>query len=893
MTSNSERRMLGRTELSKYINPQVLPQQTGCDLSDLDDFILKELVDNALDACDETSTPTVDIVFDTDQFLTLTVKDNGIGLTQDRVEKIMDFNKSYSTKSYYKYPTRGALGNALKCVIGAPYALCKTQNLPHISDPFKIVSHGKEHNIQLKVNESEESFKPEMTIREIEPKTGSEISVTLPIYNNIFGWNSDYQRLIRGYALFDPDIDISLTLRHARESDSPIIIRYHPIEKASKKFSGTSSIHWYSDAEFKELIRATILDIKSGGKNETVKQFITGFRGLSSDRLATKIIREINRQQFDIRLLKDLEDKDELILQLYEAMKKYSKEPSSSVLGEIGKTQLYHRIDQIYGILDPRWFNYKKRRRIFKYDGASTPYVLEVAVAAVKTNIVQIHMGINHSPCLGNPFSETNLFWKDSQGKDQQTYGIGSFLEKYDISPQTPIVLVVHLICPSVKYKSYGKSEIDTAPFQDDLATLLYKACKFYPKAKKRIEKALKGGTSQNIDTIKQAVFIALPSAIDHTSSHGKYKFKVRQLWYKVRALLPPDLVPEYDYFTPKLTSEYEERFGKIPGMLKEANAELHVPHQDTVIPLSTEEVESYEVPDHVYNKILYVEKRGFKDVLIANNFHNKYDIAIIGAQGQSSFDTRKLLRKIAGKGDIIILCVHDADIGGCMISYTLANPSKLLKDHRVKVIDLGLSPREAMELGLPTEEARIENEIPKELLAFLEPEEIEFLRGTPAPPNSKYKYIGKRVELNAFTPEEFINWLTKKLEEHRIKEKVCPPSEVIADKAQTTLREGLEKVISQSIIDAVGGKSLVGRLMSETYQERNLQNLNLEPNVKDELKSYPEEGWAEIVETLVHSHLAKISNDPTVRNKTLQRIIAHLQKISNLSGPVSNLNGK
>jgi len=892
VTSNSERRMLGRTELSKYINPQVLPQQTGCDLSDLDDFILKELVDNALDACDEPSTPTVDIVFDTDQLLTLTVRDNGIGLTQGRVKKIMDFNKSYSTKSCYKYPTRGALGNALKCVIGAPYALCKTHNLSYISYPFKIVSHGKEHRIQLKVNESEESFKPETTNREIEPKTGSEVSVTLPIYDDIWGWNSTYPRLTKGYALFNPDMDISLTVRHAKQSASPLIERYQPTGKASKKFSGTSSIHWYSDVEFKELIRATILDIKSGGKNETVKQFITGFRGLSSDRLATKVSREINRQQFDIRLLTDLEDKDELILQLYEAMKKYSKEPSSSVLGEIGKTQLYHRIDQVYGILDPRWFNYKKRRGIFKHDGASIPYVLEVAVAAVKTNIVQIHMGINHSPCLGNPFSETYLSWKDSQGKDQETYGIGSFLEKYDISPQTPIVLVVHLICPSVKYKSYGKSEIDTIPLQDHLATLLYKACKFYPKAKKRIEKALKGGASQN-DTIKQAVFIALPSAIDHTSSHGKYKFKVRQLWYKVRALLPLDLGPEYDYFTPKLTSEYEERFGKIPGMLKEANAELHVSHDDKVIPLSTEEVESYEVPDHLYNKILYVEKRGFKDVLIANNFQNKYDIAIIGAQGQSSFDTRKLLRKIDAKNDITILCVHDADSGGCMISYTLANPSKLLKDHRIKVIDLGLRPREAMELGLPTEEARIENEIQKELLTFLEPEEIEFLRGTPAPPNAKHKYIGKRVELNAFTPEEFINWVTKKLEKHGIKEKVCPPSEVIADKAQTTLKEGLEKVVSQSIIEAVGGKSLVKGIMGENYQERNLQSLDLESNVKDALKSYPEEGWAEIVEALVHSHLAKISNDPTVRNKILQRIIAHLQKMSNLSHPISKLNGK
>jgi hypothetical protein len=51
-------------------------------------------------------------------------------------------------------------------------------------------------------------------------------------------------------------------------------------------------------------------------------------------------------------------------------------------------------------------------------------------------------------------------------------------------------------------------------------------------------------------------------------------------------------------------------------------------------------------------------------------------------------------------------------------------------------------------------------------------PEEVEFLRGEYDDASGKYK--GKRVELNMFTSEMFVQWLDAKLTEHKI-EKVIP----------------------------------------------------------------------------------------------------------------------
>lgn len=136
----NKRRMLERRRFLDYLSLHGLSAQTGCDPRDLDTFALKELVDNALDAS-EVTTPKIEVTFDTQtQFLSLTVKDNGKGLTETDIERITDFERSYSTKFHYRYPTRGALGNALKCVLGMPYALTESLKVQYPRPPIQIVS---------------------------------------------------------------------------------------------------------------------------------------------------------------------------------------------------------------------------------------------------------------------------------------------------------------------------------------------------------------------------------------------------------------------------------------------------------------------------------------------------------------------------------------------------------------------------------------------------------------------------------------------------------------------------------------------------------------------------------------------------------------------------------
>jgi DNA topoisomerase VI subunit B len=79
--------------------------------------LVKELIDNALDASDDVP-PEIVITLDKNA---VTVQDNGPGLKTEIIEKSLDYSIRISDKKGYIGPTRGQLGNALKCVWAAPF----------------------------------------------------------------------------------------------------------------------------------------------------------------------------------------------------------------------------------------------------------------------------------------------------------------------------------------------------------------------------------------------------------------------------------------------------------------------------------------------------------------------------------------------------------------------------------------------------------------------------------------------------------------------------------------------------------------------------------------------------------------------------------------------------
>src|SRR5262249_5117639 len=81
--------------------------------------LTKELIDNALDASENAGiAPDITVTVTADA---ITVRDNGPGLPEATLRRSLDYLVRVSDKAYYVSPTRGQLGNALKCVWAAPF----------------------------------------------------------------------------------------------------------------------------------------------------------------------------------------------------------------------------------------------------------------------------------------------------------------------------------------------------------------------------------------------------------------------------------------------------------------------------------------------------------------------------------------------------------------------------------------------------------------------------------------------------------------------------------------------------------------------------------------------------------------------------------------------------
>ena len=107
-------------ELSRWMEfftEKELTAQIGFSRADWPVALLKELLDNALDACDSANIPPVIMVELHED--ALVVIDNGPGLPLAILEKSLDYTVRVSDKTGYVSPSRGQQGNALKTLWAA------------------------------------------------------------------------------------------------------------------------------------------------------------------------------------------------------------------------------------------------------------------------------------------------------------------------------------------------------------------------------------------------------------------------------------------------------------------------------------------------------------------------------------------------------------------------------------------------------------------------------------------------------------------------------------------------------------------------------------------------------------------------------------------------------
>ena len=714
----SERKMLERTRELDYVSQRGLLTLTGCSVERLDLFIMKELIDNALDACgeDDKSDNSILVSFDTEKFLKISVKDNGKGLNPEDIMKITDFNKLYSTKHHYKVPKRGSLGNAFKTLMGIPYALAQEKGISYEKAPIKICSKKKEYNISLLIDELKgtvETFTKSFDVGDDD----TEIALTLPLMGQYWGYKQSYLDLLSGYAILNPSVGFKIILNPRKDVGRYIEKAYSSIGDMKKKFTGRTSIHWYGKSEFYQLVGTYVRDLQVTGKKLNTRDFIQLFRGLSSYAKSEEILREINVEEEKIHYISDAVKREEIVNRLYDAMKNKSTKPSPAVLSEIGKDNFFDRIKQIYG--EPDYIKYSiEKYEYIDHEGVQIPYVLEILVAVmpsycdIKRKIV---VGINNSPCISNPFDRCTFTWVGNR-KEQSAYGVRGLIEKYGITKDEPVIVVMHLNSTGVKYINYGKSEIVLEPFKDSLSKNLYSTCKFYYKYKRGISRGI-GKKSVARNLLIQELIRRKNIFIESGSIPEDERTTQQGLYYKIRKKMRGETDIERQSLISAIKDECDSLRIKREelGIFAAVRAEMHF--RGKVYPVSWANISELAKKG---SDIILIEKEGISLALAP--YASRKGVALINSRG-FIVDYAKDLLALSKEHNANIFQLTDYDASGLVISMKIQGIPRMGVDP-ITVSELGLRLSDVQEsYKAPTNHLK---KLPKALRKEVENKRIE-----------------------------------------------------------------------------------------------------------------------------------------------------------------------
>jgi hypothetical protein len=343
----------------------------------------------------------------------------------------------------------------------------------------------------------------------------------------------------------------------------------------------------------------------------------------------------------------------------------------------------------------------------------------------------------------------------------------------------------------------------------------------------------------------KEIVLDNLDEAIAEVSGDDQFRFNQRQLLYRLRPIVRDETggqTLKTSNFN-QIITDYEDEHGEIPGMYREPRGSIYHPHRRETIPLGTLTVEEYERPIWTFNKLLYIEKEGFSEALKEVGWPEQHDCALISSKGFTTRAARDLVDKLHEQGEPVeVYCVTDADNFGGIIFQTFQEATKARGARKVKIVHLGLHPWDAVADDLEIEEVD-EGKSRKPVADYvLEREDL-------APDDETWEdwLQTHRIELNAMTTPQFIEWLDAKMAEHDVG-KLVPPHEVIAAELDDRLEEKVRSVVIERILREA---RLYDQVRTALAAIKRPTTAALTKGITKMFEGAPEREWREYVETV------------------------------------------
>jgi hypothetical protein len=519
------------------------------------------------------------------------------------------------------------------------------------------------------------------------------------------------------------------------------------------QYGGKSSPWWYDPGQFHELLYA------SG--NRPVRDLIASLDGCSGGK-AGEIV---NRAGLERTACRDVTfAQTEKLLEIARANARQVAPKRLGAVGPDAFRSYAHAVAEgtaCFGATFPQ---------------AQIPFVVEVWAQETPEGKTCISACVNRTPVTGDLRAA-----RDKRDIDAFGCGLNHTLTVAPQSVQFDVWL--NITTPYMPITSDGKAP-NLRPFLDAIQTAAAKAVRraHRPQGGNRLSQ-------------KHVILDNLDAVIDEVSGGRRYRFNQRQLLYRLRPIVREEIGEELSTTNfATIITDVEAENDEIPGMYREPRGTLYHPHRGETIALGTLMVENYERPPWLYNKLVYIEKEGFSEALKEERWPERHDCAPLSSKGFTTRAARDLVDYLAEHDEpITIFCVHDADAFGSMIYETFQEATRARGARKIKVINLGLEPWEALEMGLEIETVPASDRR-KAVAAYID--EHEYPCGVA---RSWSNWLQThRVELNAMSTPQFIAWLDRKMAGY---DKLVPPEHVLIAELESRIADKVRADITSRIL--------------------------------------------------------------------------------------------
>jgi hypothetical protein len=774
------------------------------DIADIPRLVVKELVDNALDACEICRIGRLDEhgIF---------VEDEGDGIpgNDEDIARMFSVRRALVSSKYVRKPTRGALGNGLRFVTGA---VLSTGGL------LRVSTRGRTLDLRPEFTTGDTTI----LASRVYARQGTRIELSLPELRlagalewgegalSLAGSGEPFKGLSSAF-WYDSGAFFDL-FNNTRDSTRKVLSQLDGCSGATagvivdellaRKMNDRGSL---TDEEKEKVIKTmkkasalTRADTDQllmmiRGDPAIREEDVLDWPGVTRDLIERADFRERIGKKAADELARHPTDKPAILAALNRVMDSLSKASRKVLLpseraranrkklealckGKIRKLKSYARPvthDRLGSVGDRGEKGYARQLAFLRLKPhgatfeAEIPVVIEAWARPTEGPRSQVTFFVNKTPLP----ERVTVF---GEGTKITIISSGQWTDVKLPSPS--VELLVNVLTPHIPLRTSSKLP-DLHPIAQPIKETIEKALK--PLFVK--DKPGKKGE------IKAAVLDVLDTSIEKVSGNFRYRYALRQLFYVVRAFVMDRIakVLDYDYFG-KIVGAVEQALGRdLKNIFRDARGVLYHPHEHTLIQLGTLTVEDYQRPAWTFNKILYAEKEGFFEILRDENWPERHDCALLTSKGYATRAARDVIDLLGDTTEeITFFCIHDADGYGTMIYQGLQEATTSRPKRKVKIINLGLEPEEALCLRLPTEAVKKKKNEKIPVAGYVDDKWKKWLQ----------KY---RIELNAMTTAEFLKWLDRKMKKY---DKLIPPNPVLA----STLRDDLKRELREAIVERV-----------------------------------------------------------------------------------------